>query len=109
MIYNFKHGHRANYRHTPEYQAYMHAKHRCTNQHHPRFKYWGGRGILFKFASFAEFYQEIGPRPAGMRLDRIENDGHYESGNVRWATALESNRNKRQSQSKKANAEKRES
>lgn len=108
MKNNFKHGHRENNRHTPEYQAYMHAKHRCTNQHHPRFKYWGGRGILFKFASFAQFFEEIGPRPVGYRLDRIENDGHYQSGNVRWVTALDSNRNKRQRQSK-ANIEKSES
>lgn len=109
--YNFKHGHRSNRKHTPEYQAYMHAKHRCTNPHCHNWQYWGGRGILFKFTSFEQFFAEIGPRPAGLRLDRIDNNGHYESGNVKWSTPTESNHNKRQRQSKKgkANTEKSES
>ena len=104
MLFNLKHGHRRNERHTPEYQAYMHAKHRCTNPKHPKFEYWGGRGILFLFTSFEQFFAEIRTKPAGTRLDRIDNAGHYENGNVKWSTPLESNRNKRQRQSKKGKA-----
>jgi hypothetical protein len=61
----------------------------------PNYTNYGGRGIQFLFDSFEQFYAEIGPRPAGLTLDRIHNDGHYEPGNVRWATRSEQNRNRR--------------
>ena len=69
-----------------EYQAYMRAKGRCTNPSYSNYADYGGRGIEFKFESFGEFIQHLGPRPDGLSLDRIDNDGDYEAGNVRWAT-----------------------
>ena len=70
-----------------EYQAYANAKQRCTNLKHPLFKGYGARGILFKFNDFKEFWEHIGPMPwVGLELDRIDNEGHYEAGNVRWTT-----------------------
>jgi hypothetical protein len=87
-----KHG----YASSPEYKAYHQAKQRCQNQKCPRFMDWGGRGIRFLFTSFSEFLKDIGPRPgAGYSLDRIENDGNYAPGNVRWATRSEQQLNKR--------------
>jgi hypothetical protein len=80
---------------TPEYMAYHSAKARCTR---PELRCWlnyGGRGIKFLFESFEQFYAELGPRPAGKTLDRRDNDGHYEPGNVRWATRSEQEKNKR--------------
>lgn len=82
-------------RRTSEYVAYDNAKRRCTKPSHPRYVDWGGRGIEFRFNSFEEFFTELGPRPVGLTLDRRDNDGHYEKGNVRWATRGEQQRNKR--------------
>lgn len=82
--------------HTREYQAYSKAKSRCVNPDHPRFADYGGRGIQFNFHSFEEFIAEIGPRPSNVHsLDRRDNNGHYETGNVRWATRSEQRRNQR--------------
>jgi hypothetical protein len=85
-------------RNTPEYQAWADAKSRCTNPNHKRYSDWGGRGIEFRFESFADFYMELGPRPEGYTLDRINNEGHYETGNVRWATRTQQQHNRRRNE-----------
>jgi hypothetical protein len=79
----------------PELHIYIAAKARCTNPKNKDWKHYGGRGIKFLFKSFREFLAHIGPRPAGKTLDRIKNDGHYEPGNVRWATWKEQAANRR--------------
>lgn len=77
---------------SPEYRVYCRAKQRCRSND----KNYGGRGIEFRFNSFDEFFAEIGRRPSSEHsIDRINNDGHYEPGNVRWATLSEQARNKR--------------
>jgi hypothetical protein len=74
--------------HTHEYQAYADAKNRCNNPKHPGYANYGGRGIQFKFLSFMELFDEIGLRPNPTDwLDRIDNEHHYEKGNIRWASA----------------------
>lgn len=78
-----------------EYWVYKAAKDRCNNPKNRGYVNYGGRGIRFLFASFEQFYAELGPRPAGMSLDRIDNDGNYEPRNVRWADRATQNRNKR--------------
>ena len=85
-------------RYTPskERRAYDEARRRCVSRLRPKFEYYGGRGIEFRFSSFTEFLSEAGPAPSSAHtLDRIDVDGHYEPGNVRWATCSEQNRNKR--------------
>jgi hypothetical protein len=71
---------------TREYQKYAQAKSRCNCSTNARYKDYGGRGIEFRFTSFQEFFTELGICPADKSLDRIDNNGHYEKGNVRWAT-----------------------
>ncbi|HWY20028.1 MAG TPA: hypothetical protein VNX26_02345 [Candidatus Acidoferrum sp.] len=80
---------------SPEYTAYTHAKQRCTNPRCVDWPDYGGRGIKFLFTSFEQFFAELGPRPEGLSLDRKNNDGNYEPGNVRWATASEQQKNQR--------------
>lgn len=72
---------------TSEYNAYHSASQRCENPRNKAWKDYGGRGILFRFASFNQFIEHMGlkPRP-DLSIDRINNDGHYEVGNCRWAT-----------------------
>jgi hypothetical protein len=77
----------------PEQIAFRDALRRCTNPNVDNYKDYGGRGIKFLFTSFEQFFAEIGPRPEGMTLDRIDNDGNYEPGNVRWATRSQQRQN----------------
>jgi hypothetical protein len=88
---NIRHGGRL----TPEYTAYASAKNRCTNPKNTAFDRYGERGIKFKFTDFEHFLSVLGPRPEGHSLDRIDVDGNYEPGNVRWATSKQQARNRR--------------
>ena len=79
-----------------EYAAYREAWRRCTLKTHRKWNDYGGRGIEFRFTCFADFLKAVGRKPhPSLVLDRIDNDGHYEAGNLRWATASESNINRR--------------
>ena len=64
-------------------ESYYKAKQRAKmgKKHHACYE-----NVDFRFASFDEFLQEVGPRPEGCTLDRIDPLGHYEKGNIRWAT-----------------------
>ncbi len=90
------HGETKNRRCSPEYKAYHHAKGRCRNPNNEKFLSYGARGIEFRFTDFSQFLKELGRRPdPGYSIDRINNDGHYEPGNVRWATPVQQARNRR--------------
>ena len=90
--------HRMSY--SPECHTFYCAKDRCNNPRNKGFKNYGGRGIRFLFKSFEQFYTELGPRPTGLTLDRIDNDGNYEPGNVRWATRQQQQLNQRRQKAK---------
>lgn len=76
-----------NVKQNPAYKCFTNAKQRCTNPNSISYKNYGGRGIKFLYTSFEEFLNDVGPRPSmSHTLERINNNGHYEIGNVVWAT-----------------------
>ena len=83
---------------TPEYRAWNGLRERCRNPNNKDFANYGGRGIRVceRWQVFEAFLTDMGERPPGMvAIDRINNDGDYEPGNCRWATASQQNKNRR--------------
>ncbi len=82
----------------PLYKTWAGIIQRCENPNHAEHTNYGGRGIAMCpewRADFRIFEAQVGERPKGMTLDRIDNDGHYEPGNVRWATRSQQRINQR--------------
>lgn len=82
---------------TRAYTAWANMLTRCTNKNDPRYPRWGGRGITVcaRWRKFENFYADMGDPPPKYSLDRINNDGNYEPGNVRWANTQTQNDNRR--------------
>lgn len=87
---------------TIEYRAWGNLISRCYNQNHQAYKNYGGRGIKVcaswrdKTNGFSNFLADMGKRPSAKHsIDRINNDGNYEPGNCRWATAKQQRNNQR--------------
>ena len=82
-----------------EYGIWLGIKSRCRNPNNSEYRNYGGRGIAMSDAwadSFALFLADAGERPSpAYSIDRIDNSGNYEAGNVRWATRSEQNSHKR--------------
>lgn len=94
-----KHGLTVGNRYPRIYRVWQDMRARCADQNDKRWKDYGGRGITVCERwnmSVAAFIADMGPDPgAEYSLDRINNDGNYEPGNVRWATRFEQARNTR--------------
>lgn len=84
---------------SPTYSSWAGMKDRCTNQNHKSYNNYGGRGIKVceRWTDFRNFLEDMGERPDGMSIDRIDVNGDYEPGNCRWATAKQQSLNKRNS------------
>lgn len=89
----FKHGMSG----TPIWHAWQEMRQRCSNPKNQAFANYGGRGIRVcdRWEKFENFISDMGMRPPGYELDRINNDGNYEPENCRWVTSRSNKHNKR--------------
>lgn len=82
---------------TPTYKVWGDMMQRCNNPKSSAYKYYGGRGISVcrRWHIFTNFYEDMGVRPVGMTLERINNNDGYNLSNCVWATMREQSQNKR--------------
>ncbi len=97
-----KHGHNQTGKRSPTYISWDNMIGRCNRPSQLRYKHYGGRGITYdvRWKSFANFLEDMGERPKGKTLDRIDVDGNYCKENCRWATNKEQNNNKQKTQNR---------
>ncbi len=82
----------------PGYSSWVAAKSRCYNPKDKAYKHYGARGIIMCerwFNSSKVFLEDMGSRPVGMTLERLDVNGNYELSNCKWASWAEQRKNKR--------------
>ena len=88
---------------TPTWKIWVGIRDRCKNANRKDFKHYGGRGISLheSWNNYENFLKDMGERPKGLEIDRIDVNGNYEPGNCRWVTRKENVNNRRCSNKKK--------
>lgn len=81
---------------TPTYKSWRGLKYRCLNRNAQQFSRYGGRGIKVcdRWLDFKNFVEDMGIKPDGKTIGRIDNDGDYTPSNCRWETAEQQSNNK---------------
>lgn len=93
-----RHGHTAHGSVSPTYRSWLAMRQRCANPNHISYPRYGGRGITVCerwSSSFDAFLEDMGVRPPGTSLDRVDNNGIYEPGNCKWSDLSEQASNRR--------------
>lgn len=92
-----KHGESPHAKRTTEYNSWRLMRQRCNDPKNKNFKHYGGRGIKVcsRWDRYENFLADLGRKPAGHSLDRIDVNGNYEPANCRWADAITQRRNQR--------------
>ena len=93
MLKNFIHGMSK----TSTYKSWEAMIQRCSNASLKSYKNYGGRGIsvCYEWTKFEKFYADMGIKPNGCSIDRIDVNGNYDQLNCRWSTMKQQNRNRR--------------
>lgn len=102
---NLKHGHSTRNGVSGTMVSFRNMHQRCSDKACPDYPDYGGRGITVcdRWSDFTNFLSDMGERPEGRSIDRVDNEGNYEPENCQWATSKEQHANRRPRRRKRSN------